>query len=35
MVNKRKYNDDLELVSLCENTVYCKITYAIAKANGE
>jgi hypothetical protein len=34
MVNKRKYDDELEFVPLCENTLYCKVTYAIANANG-
>ncbi|EGK02510.1 hypothetical protein HMPREF9455_01378 [Dysgonomonas gadei ATCC BAA-286] len=34
MVNECEYDDELEFVSLCDNTVYCKVTYAIANANG-
>jgi hypothetical protein len=30
MVNKRKYDNGLEFVSLCENTAYSKVTYAMA-----
>ena len=34
MVNKYEYDNGLEFVSLCDNTVYCKVTYAISNANG-